>query len=69
MRKTILAAAITAFAATAAIAGGVALHTGQKQMVPLMGGGYGLNCEYLYLGQRFWRTFRETTCPYEVPVN
>lgn len=47
--------------------GPVALWTGRQEAVTTVTYKPGVNCQYNYLGQMFWRTF-VGTCPATVPV-
>ncbi|HZO54924.1 MAG TPA: hypothetical protein VFB63_19610 [Bryobacteraceae bacterium] len=65
MRKMIFAMAVLAAAPAFA---GSAFWTGNVRYVTTVSYQQGVNCEYNYNGQLFWRTFVGSSCPSTVEV-
>ena len=43
-------------------------YTGNSKSVELIGGGWGVSCEYHLNEHRVWREFRGNTCPGTIEV-
>jgi hypothetical protein len=53
--------ASSAFAATA-------YFTGRQEYVTTVTGQMAIKCQYEYLGQKFWKVFKASTCPLSIEV-
>lgn len=65
MKKVL--AAIALFSAISPAFAATAFFTGRSEIVQTVTYQTGWNCEYNYLGQKFWRVYMGS-CPYNVEV-